>query len=93
MPDPQFVRIEHDEPGAPRHFVVHTRRPHFAMELAPDAGAADQIGRGVMKRLCVPNSWVGDYQKYFRPMEAAQEFFAASFGEPAPKALTRQLRC
>ena len=51
------------------------------------------IGRGVMKRLCVPNSWVGDYQKYFRPMEAAQEFFAASFGEPAPKALTRQLRC
>jgi hypothetical protein len=61
------------------------------MELAPDAGAADRIGRGVMKRLCLPNAWVGDYQKYFRLMEAAQEFFAASFGEPAPKALNRRL--
>lgn len=88
---PHFLRIERDEPGPSRHYVVHTRKPNFAMELAPDAGAPDKIGRGVMKRLYVPNSWAGDYQKYFRLMSAAQNFFAASFGHPAPKALTRRL--
>jgi hypothetical protein len=88
---PHFLRIERDEPGPSRHYVVHTRKPNFAMELAPDAGAPDRIGKGVMKRLHVPNSWAGDYQKYFRLMSAAQDFFAASFGHPVPKALTRRM--
>jgi hypothetical protein len=44
-----------------------------------------------MKRICVPNSWAGDYQKYFRLMGVAQEFFAASFGAAEPKGFTRRL--
>jgi hypothetical protein len=88
---PDFLRIERDEPGSSRHYVVHTRRPNFTLELAPDTAAADKVGKGVMKRLCVPNSWIGDYQKYFRLMSVAQRFFSASFGPPAPKALTRRL--
>jgi hypothetical protein len=87
---PHFLRIERDAPGPPRHYVVHTRRPIFAMELAPDPGAPDQIGRGLLKRICVPNSWAGDYQKYFRLMTAAQNFFAASFGAAEPKSVTRR---
>jgi len=88
---PGFLRIERDDAGAPRHYVVHTRKPHFTIELAPDTTAADQVGQGVMKRVCIPNSWAGDYQKYFRLMNVAQRFFAASFGAPAPKPLTRRL--
>ncbi len=87
---PDFLRIERDEPGAPRHFVLHTRRPNFAMELAPDPGAPDQVGSGILKRICVPNSWIGDYQKYFRLMSAAQDFFAASFGAAEPKGAGRR---
>lgn len=87
---PHFLRIERDEPGPSRHYVVHTRRPNFAMELTPDPGAPDQIGRGLMKRICVPNAWTGDYQKYFRLMSAAQNFFAASFGATPAKGLTRR---
>jgi hypothetical protein len=61
------------------------------MELAPDSGAPDRVGNGVLKRICVPNSWAGDYQKYFRLMSGAQKFFVASFGPPAPKGFTRRL--
>ena len=88
---PHFLRIERDEAGPPRHTVIHTGRRSFSMELAPDAAASDKVGRGVMKRVCVPNSWAGDYQKYFRLMSAAQRFFVASFGAVEPKAFTRRL--
>ncbi|HUL53957.1 MAG TPA: hypothetical protein VLT83_11170 [Opitutaceae bacterium] len=88
---PDFLRIERDGPGSARHFVVHTQKPNFAMELAPDAAAPDKIGRGVLKRICVPNSWAGDYQKYFRLMGVAQKFFSASFGAAEPKGVTRRL--
>jgi hypothetical protein len=88
---PDFLRIERDEPGFSRHYVVHTQEPAFAMELAPDANAPDRIGQGVLKRLCVPNSWMGDYQKYSQPIAVAQQFFAASFGAAVPKGFTRRL--
>jgi hypothetical protein len=86
-----FLRIERDERDGSRHYVVHTLDPKFALELAADAEAADRIGRGVIKRVCVPNSWAGDYGKYAKHIAAAQEFFAASFAEPAPKSETRRL--
>ncbi|HVS53179.1 MAG TPA: hypothetical protein VHD62_12555 [Opitutaceae bacterium] len=87
-----FLRIEREERNGSRHFVVHAHDPQFAMELAPDAGAPDKIGQGVIKRVLVPNSWAGDYTKYARFIGAAQEFFAQSFGEPATKAETRRFR-
>jgi len=81
VPDhfPHFVRIDRDgrrEGG--RHFVVHTHNPTFTLELAPDADAPDSVGRGVIKRVCVPNSWAGDYTKYSKLLAAAQDFFARS---------------
>ena len=87
-----FLRIERYERGGSRHVVVHLQEPKFSLELAPDATAADQLGQGVIKRICVPNSWAGDYGKYARLVGQAQEFFAQSFGEPVPKDEVRRFR-
>ena len=78
-----FLRVERDGRGRPRHYVVHTVDPKFAVELTPDCEAPDQIGRGVIKRLRVPNSWVGDYGRCANLLSAAQDFFAQSFSGPA----------
>jgi len=85
MSFPHFVRIDRDGRGADRHFVVHTHDPKFSVELAPDHDAADGLGQGVIKRVCVPNSWAGDYGRYAKLLAKAQEFFAASTGAPPPR--------
>ncbi|MBW7895205.1 MAG: hypothetical protein H3C27_08835 [Opitutaceae bacterium] len=85
-----FLRIERDEPAGPKHYVVHAADPRFSLELAPDREAPDQIGRGVIKRLCVPNSWAGNYGRYAKLIGAAQEFFQQSCAEPVAKAETRR---
>jgi hypothetical protein len=73
-----FVRIDRERRGIERHYVVHTGNPQFTLELVPDQEAPDKKGRGVIKRLCVPNSWAGDYGQYAKMLAAAQEFFAQS---------------
>jgi hypothetical protein len=73
-----FVRVDREGRGQPRHFVVHTHDPKFTLELLPDAEAPDRVGRGIIKRICVPNSWAGDYGQYGKMLAAAQEFFAQS---------------
>ena len=85
-----FLRIERDGPGRSRPYVVHTVDPKFSMELAPDGAAPDKIGRGVIKRICVPNSWAGDYTQYAKLMTTAQEFFTESFAKPVAKAEVRR---
>jgi hypothetical protein len=50
------------------------------------------VGRGVIKRLCLPNSWAGDYGKTAKFLGAAQEFFAKSFAPPAPKSASRRFQ-
>lgn len=86
----EFLRIEREGRDGSRHYVVHTHDPKFTMELAPDTAAPDRIGRGVIKRIQVPNSWAGDYTKYSKCITAAQEFFAQSFAEPVTKGETRR---
>lgn len=75
---PHFVRIDRERRGAEQHFVVHTQDPKFTLELTPDQEAPDRIGQGIIKRICVPNSWAGDYGQYGKMLGAAQEFFAQS---------------
>jgi len=87
---PNFLRVERDGVAGSRHYVVHTNDPKFALELMPDGAAPDKIGKGVIKRVHVPNSWAGDYTKYAQFITSAQEFFSSSFGEAAPKAETRR---
>lgn len=86
----EFLRIEREGRDGSKHYVVHTHDPKFTLELAPDGLAPDKIGRGVIKRVHVPNSWAGDYTKYAKFMSAAQEFFEMSFAEPVPKLETRR---
>lgn len=73
-----FVRIDRERRGLERHYVVHTGSPRFTVEFTPDHEAPDKLGRGVIKRVCVPNSWAGDYNQYGKMLAAAQEFFAQS---------------
>lgn len=87
-----FLRIEREGQDGSRHYVVHTHDPKFSMELTPDPAAPDKVGRGVIRRVHVPNSWAGDYTKYSKFITAAQDFFKASFGEPAPKGETRRFQ-
>ena len=82
---PHFVRIDRERRDGDRHYVVHTHDPKFTLELTPDADAPDHIGRGVIKRVCVPNSWAGDYGQYGRLVTAAQEFFAESHASGDPR--------
>lgn len=87
-----FLRIERDESGRSKHTVIHVVDPKFSVELSPDGDAPDKVGKGVIKRVCVPNSWAGDYGKYAKLMSAAQEFFTQSFAEPVAKGVTRRFR-
>ena len=82
---PHFVRLDRDGRGAARHYVVHLPDPRFTLELAPDGDAPDRTGGGVIKRLCVPNSWAGDYGRYAKLLGQAQKFFAQSGALPTPR--------
>jgi hypothetical protein len=73
-----FVRIDREHRNGERHYVVHTTAPTFALELAPEHDARGQVTGGTFKRLCVPNSWAGDYGRYAAMLAEAQEFFADS---------------
>jgi len=89
---PHFLRIEHDRRNGTRHYVVHLHDPKFSLELGPDPAAPDKIGCGVIKRICLPNSWAGDYGQAAKLITAAQEFFeqscAATADEP-PRTFSR----
>jgi hypothetical protein len=85
-----FLRIERDGQGRAKHYVVHMVDPKLSLELVPDGGAPDKVGRGVIKRVCVPNSWAGDYTRSAKLIGVAQEFFARSFAAPVPQAETRR---
>jgi len=81
-----FVRIDRERRGQERHYVVHTHDPKFTVELTPDVAAPDRVGQGVIKRICVPNSWAGDYGQYAKLLAAAQDFFAQSNAGPSRRA-------
>lgn len=86
-PSPHFVRIDRDGRRTEAHYVVHMQDPKFTLELTPDREAPDRIGQGIIKRICVPNSWAGDYGRYGKLLKAAQEFFAQSGQAEAPTRL------
>lgn len=87
-----FLRIEREGGDGSKHYVLHTHDPKFTLELTPDDAATDKVGKGVIKRIHVPNSWAGDYSKYAKFVSKAQEFFAKSFAEPTSKSETRRFQ-
>lgn len=87
-----FMRIEREVNGSTRYYVVHTHDPKFSVELMPDRDAPDQIGKGVIKALRLPNSWSGNHAQCGKLIGAAQEFFRESFAEPVSKGETRRFQ-
>jgi hypothetical protein len=87
-----YMRIERKERSGSRHYVVHVGEPKFTMELELDREAPDKIGRGIIRRVSLPNSWAGDYGRCAQALSTAQEFFRQSFGEPTAKREPRRFR-
>ena len=71
MDTEHFVRIERVENGRHRHFVVSRREPGFSVEVIPEGVP---VGRPSIRRVCLPNSWNGNYHRYARLVAAAQAF-------------------
>ncbi|MBE2212513.1 MAG: hypothetical protein IAE82_01475 [Opitutaceae bacterium] len=65
---------------------MHTHSPKFLVEFdsGPASSASEKSGSGtttrtpVIRRVCVPNSWAGDYHLCARQLGAAADFFAAT---------------
>ena len=84
MSSSHFLRIERKVRGGSRHTIVHLVDPKFSVELMPDRDAPDRVGKGVIKRVVVPNSWAGDYARCAKLLGEAQEFFAATGAGAVP---------
>lgn len=82
MDTEHFIRIERIEGGRPRHFVVSRREPGFSVEVIP----ADVP---VIRRVCLPNSWIGNYHRYTRLVTAAQAFLEKCNGLVTPRRVNR----
>lgn len=67
-----FIRIEKIEGGRKRHFVVNRFEPGFSVEVEPEDPCAP--GRPVIRRVCLPNSWTGDYHRFAKLLAGAQAF-------------------
>ena len=66
-----FIRIERVENGRTRQFVVSRNDPGFSLEVVPDSTAT---GQPMIRKVCFPNSWDGNYHRYSRVIAAAQLF-------------------
>ncbi len=86
-----FLRIEREGKAGSKHYIVHTVDPRFSVELTPDRDVPDKIGKGVIKRIRLPNSWAGDYSKSAKLIGPAQDFFARTFAPAVPKGFTQRL--
>ncbi len=82
MDTEEFIRIERLESGRPRHFVVSRREPGFSVEVIPEEVP-------VIRRVCLPNSWIGNYHRYTRLVAAAQAFLEKCDGLVAARRFTR----
>ena len=79
---PPFCHIEREEKsGRSRHFVVHTASPKFVVEFEDDPGTpglpdpGTPRSRPILRRVCVPNSWAGDYHHCARQLTSAMNFY------------------
>lgn len=76
MEFPDFIRVEREEAnGLTRLYILHARDPKLMMELTPDPR-----GNATIKRVCVPNSWTGNYSRYALVITRAEAFLRAAAG-------------
>lgn len=77
-----YVKFERDDGEGPRVFIVRKRKPELLLELEPTTNGSGVIVGGTFKRLRIPNSWHGDYQKYHPLIREAEAFFRQSLEHP-----------
>lgn len=70
-----FCEVEKCEPRGSRHFVVHVQAPRFVVEVTTSGRDAAGRRSAVIRRVCVPNSWSGDYHRCGRLLGAALKYF------------------
>jgi len=71
-----FCHVVRRQQGKKKYYVVHTRSPRFVVEMEEARDGAD--ARGVIRRVSLPNSWIGDYHRSARHLGEAMEFFEAT---------------
>ena len=67
-----FIHIERIEGDRKRHCVVNRFEPGFSVEVEPATPNAP--GRPGIRRVCLPNSWTGDYHRFAKLVAGAQAF-------------------
>jgi hypothetical protein len=85
MDTEHFIRIERIENGRHRHFVISRQEPGFSVEVIPEG---PPIGRPSIRRVRLPNSWIGNYHRYARLVAAAQAFVEKCEGLAAARRFT-----
>jgi hypothetical protein len=82
-----FLRVDQETAQGERHFIIHKADPPFSIEVEADFDKSGRMRNCTLKRLCLPNSWTGDYTKYARLVNAALAFFEQSCrdGDPIPR--------
>jgi hypothetical protein len=74
MDTQNFIRIERDEKGSNRHFVVNRKEPGFSVEVITQSHPDGQRKQPIIRRICMPNSWAANYHRYSRLLVAAESF-------------------
>ncbi|MBL4574887.1 MAG: hypothetical protein JKY51_02155 [Opitutaceae bacterium] len=73
-----FVKVKHQSGKGYRHFVVPMDGPGFSIEFSEESNEKEKLIGGMIKKVCFPNSWTGNYHQYGKLFEAAQAFFVVS---------------
>ncbi|RME68422.1 MAG: hypothetical protein D6781_11040 [Verrucomicrobia bacterium] len=72
-----FLHVVRRERGRARYFVVHPQAPRYVVEMDAVRDAQGR-SRGVIRRVCVPNSATGDYHLSAKHISKAMAFFEAT---------------
>jgi hypothetical protein len=73
-----LLRVDRREGKRTRHYVVHGHSPKIVVEMEVEGADPGRPARGVIKRVCLPNSWAGCYDLCAPVLSAAERFFEDS---------------
>ncbi|MGF1448218.1 MAG: hypothetical protein ACFB20_02245 [Opitutales bacterium] len=79
-----YILIERDCADGPSIHVKRSCEPHLIVEFQPLFNPLGKLSGGVLKRVCIQNSWTGDYSKYSKLVAEAEAFFRRSLNEQVP---------
>lgn len=76
-----FIKLERRLPDGLEIHVVCRKAPSFLMQLTPRLSRDGKVRGGTIKRVCIPNCRLGDYQRYTALIAEAERFFLKSLEE------------